>query len=238
MKHFLSVFLWVLSLSLFLVALVLGTLYLYGIVTPKQVSVNNTEGEKAKTVILDAGHGGIDGGAVGLYGTLEKELNLDLAQKLAKLLEAQGVSVVLTRCDDALLTTEGASTRKSGDLQARAKIANETENGVFVSIHMNRFPQESVKGITLYYSPNHVDGRRFAEAVMNGVVDRIQPENKRPIKEADDSLYLLSHISCPAILVECGFLSNPYEAALLADDAYRARLAEVLRDAILTYLDE
>lgn len=214
-----------------------GTVYSYSILTSKHISVNNTKSEKNKTVVLDAGHGGIDGGAVGLNGTVEKELNLDVVFKLAALLEADGVTVVLTRSGDYLLETEGASGRKNGDLQARVKIANETPNSVFVSIHMNRFPQESVKGITLYYSPNHPDGKCLADEVMKNVKQQLQPANKRPIKEADASIYLLHRITVPAILVECGFLSNKQEAVLLADETYRMQLAIVLKDSILAYLD-
>ena len=242
MKQFLSVFIGILLSCAILAAVAFGVArfasFLFDIVTSNEASVNNTNDEKKITVILDAGHGGRDGGAVSASGVKEKDLNLDLAKKLAEQLEAAGVSVVMTRSTDELLTFEGATSLKNGDLRARLKIAEESENSVFVSIHMNKFPESSVKGVTLYYSPTHSDGKKLAEGVMAAVKEKLQPENKRVIKEADSSLYILHRITKPAILVECGFLSNVYEASLLASEDYRSRFAEILKEAIVTYLEE
>ena len=188
-------------------------------------------------VVIDPGHGGMDGGAVGIGGILEKDLNLDLAQKLAEKLTREGFSVVLTRSTDTLLSCEGASSAKNGDLRARLNMAEESGDCLFISIHMNKFSDTSVKGITLYHSPNNAAGLELAEVIMAKVKEELQPENKRPIKAADSSLYILNRITKPAVLVECGFLSNTYEASLLADDSYRDRLAELLKDAVLEYTD-
>lgn len=214
-----------------------GADFLFDIVSPNEASVNNLGDEKKPVIVIDPGHGGMDGGAVGIGGITEKDLNLDLAKKLGEKLTAEGFSVILTRTTDALLTYDGASSAKNGDLRARLKLAEESGDCLFISIHMNKFSDSSVKGVTLYHSPNNPEGLKLAEAIMAGVKESLQPENKRPIKAADSSLYILHRITKPAVLVECGFLSNSYEAALLADDGYRDRLAELLKDAVERYVD-
>ena len=213
-----------------------GADFLFSIVSSNEASVNNASDEKKPVILLDPGHGGMDGGAVGIGGICEKDLNLDLAKKLAEKLTQEGITVILTRDTDTLLTYEGASSAKNGDLRARLKMAEESEDCLFISLHMNKFSDSSVKGITLYHSPNNPEGLKLAEAIMAKVKENLQPENKRPIKAADSSLYILHRITRPAVLVECGFLSNAYEAALLADDGYRDRLAELLKDAIVGYV--
>lgn len=241
MKHFLTAFLCILLSCAVLVAAAYGIFavssYLGNILSPKSTSVNNEDIKKTVTVILDAGHGGIDGGAVGARGTLEKDLNLDVAKKLSEALTKAGVKTLMTRTEDVMLTAEGASSKKNGDLRARLQIAEGVENCLFVSIHMNKFPDSSVKGMTFYYSPNHPESRVLAEAMRQAVVEKLQPENKRPLKEAGSSIYLLHRITRPAVLVECGFLSNAYEESLLASEEYRERMAGVLAEAILSYLD-
>lgn len=241
MRVFVRVFFGVLLSCAILAATAFGiaaaTELLFDIVSSNEASVNNTGNEKKPVILLDPGHGGIDGGAVGIGGICEKDLNLDLAKKLAEKLSAEGFTVVLTRETDSLLTYDGASSAKNGDLRARLSMAEESGDCLFISIHMNKFSDPSVKGITLYHSPNHPEGQRLAEAIMAKVKEELQPENKRPIKAADSSLYILHRITKPAVLVECGFLSNTYEASLLADNAYRDRLANLLKDAVVGYLN-
>lgn len=241
MKTFFRVFFGVLFSCAILAAAVFGIAggaeLLFDIVSSNEASVNNAGDEKKPVILLDPGHGGMDGGAVGIGGITEKDLNLDLAKKLGEKLTAEGFSVVLTRSTDTLLTYDGASSAKNADLRARLKIAEESGDCLFISVHMNKFSDSSVKGITLYHSPNNPEGLKLAEAIMAKVKETLQPENKRPIKAADSSLYILHRTTKPAILVECGFLSNAYEAALLADDGYRDRLADLLKDAIVGYTD-
>lgn len=241
MKTFFKVFFSILFSCAVLAAAVFGIAnladFLFDIVSPNEASVNNANDEKKRLIILDPGHGGIDGGAVGVYGITEKDLNLDLAKKLEEKLVQEGFSVILTRNSDTLLTYDGASSAKNGDLRARLKMAEESGDCLFISLHMNKFSDSSVKGITLYYSPNHPEGQRLAETIMAEVREKLQPENKRPIKAADSSLYILHRTTKPAVLVECGFLSNSYEASLLAEDGYRDRLAELLKDAVVNYLN-
>lgn len=242
MRVFFKVFFGILLICVFLAAASYGISFLASrfdtILSPKETSVNNAAGKKSVIVVIDAGHGGMDGGAVGTRGTLEKDLNLDVAQKLSTALTNAGVANILTRSDDNMLTSQGASSAKNGDIRARLNITESTENAILVSIHMNKFSDPLVKGMTFYYSPNHPEGRVLAEAMKAVLVDKLQPENKRPIKEAGSSIYLLNRTTKPAVLVECGFLSNSYEEALLLSEEYRQRVADILCEALLSYLDQ
>ncbi len=188
------------------------------------------------TVIVDAGHGGEDGGAVSASGIVEKELNLDVAMRLAAYLEAEGVRVITTRTTDTLLYDRNVDYRgrkKALDLAARRRIAEENPNAIFVSIHMNSYPQAQYKGLQVWYSTNNPRSCEIAESIQHMVASQLQPENERSVKAATSAIYLLRHISSPAVLVECGFLSNPEEAAALATEEYRDRLAFLIARAIL-----
>lgn len=194
-------------------------------------SKNGAVAPKPLTVILDAGHGGEDGGAVGANGVLEKDLNLSIALRLRALLEANGIRVVLTRSTDTLLYDRNVDfhgRKKALDLAARKNIAESTEKCVFVSIHMNAFPLTKYQGLQVWYSKNHPASLTLARSVQEMTKVLLQPTNDRPVKAATSSIYLLHHIQSPAILIECGFLSNPEEAALLASEEYREKLAFLL----------
>lgn len=193
----------------------------------------------AVTVVLDAGHGGEDGGAVGQNGILEKDLNLTLTDLIADALRKKGVSVVLTRTEDILLYDRNEDYRgrkKLLDLAARLKVVRSTENALFVSIHMNSFPQTQYRGLQVYYSQNHPDSAVLAEKIQTAVRKDLQPENTRKTKAASTNIYLLDRIVSPAVLVECGFLSNAEECALLATSDYQKQMATVIADAIADYI--
>lgn len=188
------------------------------------------------TVVLDAGHGGEDGGAVSESGLYEKDLNLSLAKELCKLLEANGVKVVMTRTDDTLLydrNVDYKGRKKALDLAARKKIAEETPNALFVSIHMNAYPISQYRGLQVWYSKNHQASEALAQEIQTRVQDQLQPENHRHIKPSTSSIYLLHHLQCPAVLVECGFMSNREEAEQLADPIYRRQLVFLLFASIM-----
>lgn len=196
-------------------------------------------GAEAWTVILDAGHGGEDGGAVSADGLQEKAVNLDLTLRIRDFLTENGVRVALTRDSDVLLydrNTDYRGRKKALDLRARREIAEQIPGGVFVSIHMNAFPQKQVHGLQVWYSPNHAASALLAGAVQEEVRTRLQPENNRKTKQAGSNIYLLHHLRIPAVLVECGFLSNPDEAALLATESYREQLAQAIGLGILAGL--
>ena len=182
----------------------------------------------AFTVVIDAGHGGEDGGASSADGALEKELNLAVALYLQGFLEANGVPVVMTRTDDRLLYDRNVNyigRKKQLDLAAREQIGRETPNSIFVSIHMNAYPLSQYSGLQVWYSPNHAHSKLLAQHIQQGVCATLQPDNHRTVKAATSSIYLLHRLESPAVLVECGFLSNPEEAARLATPDYQQALA-------------
>ena len=179
-------------------------------------------------VVLDAGHGGEDGGTQSATEVLEKDLNLHMAMLLADLFAMQGTEVILTREDDRLLydpTSDYQGHKKEQDLAARLKIATSVQDALFISIHMNAFPQTQYRGLQVWYSPNHESSLPLAQAMQATVRTYLQPQNARRVKPATSSIFLLHHLNTPALLVECGFLSNPEEANLLATPEYRQQLA-------------
>ncbi len=194
-------------------------------------------GKSPVTIVLDAGHGGEDPGAVD-NGLNEKDLNLAITMKLASFLKLSGCQVVLTRSDDRLLYQSGEESRKKYyDLYNRLKIAESCSDAVFISIHMNKFPMENCRGLQTFYSKNHADSERLAKSVQDASV-LLMPDNNRTIKVDHDTIFLLKELRIPAILVECGFLSNSTDAANLSDPLYQDRLAYVLYCGISRYLEE
>lgn len=190
------------------------------------------------TIVIDAGHGGEDGGTVG-NGLVEKDLNLDIALRLASLLRERGINVVLTRQTDTMLYDRDSDYRgkkKALDLRARLDITNACADPIFVSIHMNYFAQVKYSGLQVYYSPNDPESRLLAEAIQSRVAATLQPSNHRTVKEATSAIFLLHNLTCPAVLIECGFLSNAEEARLLATEEYRAALANEIFLAIEEYI--
>lgn len=201
----------------------------------------------SRIVVLDAGHGGEDGGASSKSGSLEKDLNLSVTLLLADYLRASGVKVVLTRDSDRLLYDPNADyegRKKVLDLRARLEIAENvaaehpTEEVLFVSIHMNAYPSESINGLQVWYSPNaSEESSALAKSIQNTAQELLQPDNRRKVKEAGSNIYLLDRLRIPSVLVECGFLSNEHEAALLSDASYQKKLAFTLFTAIINHSD-
>lgn len=178
-------------------------------------------------IIIDAGHGGIDGGTSGLSAVPEKTLNLDIALTLNDILTASGFKVVMTRTDDVMLTDpeSNSNKRKNQDLSARLKIAKKEENAIFVSIHMNSFPIAKYNGLQVYYSENNPESLKLAVSIQDTVKSYLQPSNDRKVKSSEGNIFLLDNLNCPSVLIECGFLSNPQEAKNLNDAEYRRRIA-------------
>lgn len=186
-------------------------------------------------MILDPGHGGVDSGAVSVLGDEEKNLNLSLAKKVGSFLEEAGIRVIFSRTEDALLTSDKTTSRKMGDLMARVDLAREMPEAVFVSIHMNTLPIEKYSGLQVFYSSNHPLSRVLAQQIQNDTQNLLQNENHREAKDAKGSIYILDRIGTPAVLVECGFLTNQKEAASLADEEYQSRLAFTLSRSIIQF---
>lgn len=188
-----------------------------------------------RVIVIDAGHGGEDPGASG-GGLYEKDVNLKVAFFLSQLLRENGSETLLTRSEDKMLYGEGNENRKKYyDLLNRALIAESQENAVFVSIHMNKFPSESCRGLQTFYSVNNAGSKVLAELIQQNAAF-LQPQNKRVIKPSGKEIFLLGRLRMPAVLVECGFLSNPEEAKLLADDEYLKKIAITVYLGINGYL--
>ena len=188
------------------------------------------------TVVIDPGHGGIDAGA-SANGLFEKDLNLELSLILSEYLENFGYNFVLTRTEDVMLydpNIEGS--RKRQDLSNRVKIANNYDQACFVSIHMNKFPQESCKGAQVFYSGKNPQSKILSETLRDNVL-LLQPDNNRKTKNGTDSIYLLEKLEVPAVLIECGFLSNYNEAVLLKNDDYKKALSLSIYCGIADYLE-
>ena len=196
--------------------------------------VTDEEVEATPVIILDAGHGGEDGGATGTSGVLEKDLNLSVTRTLADLLRLAGYTVIETRTEDRLLCDEDTpkGRRKLGDLNGRLLYTEQYPNSVLISVHMNTFPNDSCRGTQVWYSQNDERSLAFAQAIQETIKKELQPSNNRKVKAATSSIYLLRHAKTPAILIECGFLSTPDECEALATDAYQKALALTIFSAI------
>lgn len=188
------------------------------------------------TVVIDAGHGGRDPGKVGVNGALEKDVNLSIAKKLQTLLEQNDIHVVMVRTDDSGLYSEGDSNKKSADMRKRVDLINNSGAALAISIHQNSFAQESIKGAQVFYYRDSEEGKKFAEIMQEQLKKSLQDGNKRMAK-ANDSYYMLKKVECPIVIVECGYLSNPDEAALLIDENYQERMAFAIHIGLLSYLN-
>ncbi len=190
-------------------------------------------------IIIDAGHGGFDGGAVASDGTVEKDLNLQIALRLAAILESFDFDVILTREGDGGLETADADTirrKKVTDMHARLSIIEDNPDAVFISIHLNKFTSSSPKGTQVFYSVNDPDSEVLADCIQNSIRELIQPDNARQIKPGSSNTMLLYKAKIPAVIVECGFLSNPGELEMLKTSDYQTGLALAAAAGITDFL--
>lgn len=203
-------------------------------------SKNNTTNSETPCIIIDAGHGGFDGGASTDDGFPEKHINLNIALYLSEYLTALGYETLLTRTKDESLEDADVTTvrkRKTSDLHNRMKIMEETENAIFISIHQNHFSQEKYSGMQVFYSPSFSDESSIlAESIQKCTADKLQPDNTRKIKECTSSVFLIYKAVKPAVLVECGFLSNNKESQLLKTENYQKKIALCIAMGIQNYL--
>lgn len=184
------------------------------------------------TVCLDPGHGGYDGGAVGRdSSTMEKAINLQLAKRLQKLMEAEGATVVLTREKDEALA-EAGSERKRRDLQARVQAAAQAD--VFLSLHMNEYPDRSQSGPQVFYTEGAENSRLLAGALQSSMNAHLLPARPRSANTGD--YYVLREQQIPAVLIECGFLSNAAEEQKLLTESYQLKIAQSILEGLLEYL--
>lgn len=191
---------------------------------------------RQKVVVIDAGHGGFDSGKVGVDGTLEKDVNLIIAGKLQKLLEAADVKVVMTRTEDLGLYEESSENKKRQDMLSRTTLMNAANADCIVSIHQNSYPEESIHGAQVFYYTGSGEGKTLAALIQKQLVSDVDPSNHR-VEKSNDTYYLLKNVSAPIVIAECGFLSNREESKKLVDGSYQEKLAWAIHIGILQYLN-
>ncbi len=190
-------------------------------------------------LVIDAGHGGEDGGAVSLSGVYESEINLDISQRMAALSGLTGIEFTMTRdSDDIEYPSELKSTskRKKYDQKKRVELINGMSNAILISVHQNFYPHKSPHGPQSFYSDNE-GSDSLAALIQDSMNMALYPENRRIAMPVADNVYLFKNVKCPAVLVECGFISNPEESSLLDTESYRLKIAAVLISSYLKYLD-
>ena len=189
-----------------------------------------------KTIVLDPGHGGIDPGAVSKSGVKEKDINLAITFYLKDYLEESGAKVILTRSrDEGLYSSSGSlSQKKTEDLKKRKEIIKKSDADLFVTIHLNSFPQAKYYGAQTFYSKDNESGKILAECIQEELIKTLDNENKRTILSKDD-VYIIKGLDIPTALVECGFLSNPNEEKLLQKSTYQKKIAWAIYLGIQKY---
>lgn len=204
----------------------------------KAGSSHIAENKKAKhVVLLDPGHGGVDPGKVSVTGTTEKELNLQIAEKVRKLLEKKDYTVIMTREDDSGLYQESDTNKKTADMKKRCLLAQECQADILVSIHQNSYSSQGVKGAQVFYYSGSEEGKKLAEQLQQCFREMVDSENGREAKE-NDSYYILLNVECPAVIAECGFLSNYEEAELLEQESYQEKVAKAIVHGICLYFED
>lgn len=192
-----------------------------------------------KTIVIDAGHGGEDGGATSENGISEAQINLKIALNLQKLLEQSGANVILTRSDENAIYDLDKKTlreKKVSDIKNRVKIGNNSSADIFVSIHLNKIPQNQYSGWQTFYKDGNEQGKELATSIQNNLNETIQKENKRvPMKISN--VYIIKQVEIPTAIVECGFLSNPEEEQILQQKIYQEKLAWGIYNGIIEYFN-
>lgn len=202
----------------------------------KPTSADKKEEPRFK-IVLDAGHGGFDPGKVGINGALEKDINLEIAKKLKKLLEKENIEVVMTRTEDMGLYDENSSAKKTQDLEARCALIGKEAPLCTIGIHQNSFTDESVKGPQVFYYHTSKEGKQLAQAIQTQMNEDLEIEKPREVKD-NDTYYMLKKSPSLTVLVECGFISNQTEADLLASKEYQKKVAKAICKGILNYIKQ
>lgn len=193
--------------------------------------------KETPVVVIDAGHGGTDPGKVGVDGSLEKDVNLAVAERLKTYLEQDDVKVIMTRETDTGLYSDTDSRKKMADMKKRCEIIEESGSDLVISIHQNSYHEESVSGGQVFYYRDSVKGKALAE-ILQDRFDYVLGDQNRRLPKANGNYYLLLHVKCPIVIVECGFLSNRKEAALLNSGEYQDKLAYTIHMGVMEYLNK
>ena len=204
----------------------------------KELTVETTSTPASnKTIVIDAGHGTPDKGAESKNGTTESDINLAITLKVQNLLEQSGCVVLLTRSDENGIYSLDSKTlkeKKVSDIKNRVKIGNNSSADIFVSIHLNKIPQEQYYGWQCFYKKENENSKKLAENIQNSLNESIEKENKREALSITNK-YIVEHVEIPLSIVECGFLSNSQEEKELKDDEYQNRLAWGIYCGIVNY---
>ncbi len=214
-------------------ALILNACFLHA---SRQASLKG--GSYFPTIILDAGHGGVDSGAVGLNNVLEKDINLDIVIKLKSLFEVSGFNIKMTRDEDESIHSENSNTirsKKVSDLKNRLSMINSDPSNLLISVHQNKFEDSKYKGAQVFYSKNNPQSQELAQSIRASFLAFIQKDNNREIKPSPKGVFLLNKSTVPAVIVECGFLSNGEDARNLLDKKYQSKLAFAIFCGFLDY---
>ncbi|KGG81051.1 N-acetylmuramoyl-L-alanine amidase [Caloranaerobacter azorensis H53214] len=225
---------WIIVFFLILISLIYYLNTNNFVTTSLYLPINN------KVIIIDPGHGGIDPGAVGKLGKKEDDINLEIALKLRRLIEQTGGIAILTREEDKGLYTEKSKTyrqKKNEDLRNRKIFVNESEGDIFISIHLNSFPQSKYYGAQTFYKKGCEDSKKLAEILQEELRNVLDKNNKR-VPQDRDNIYLIREVNIPSVLIECGFISNPNEERLLSDSKYQEKIAWAIYIGIMRYFKE
>ena len=203
----------------------------------QKTSSDNIMLNEMPVIIIDAGHGGEDGGAVAKDGTVEKDLNLKIALKLNDILSVMGYKTHLIRTTDTAIHTSGETIRqrKISDIKNRFAIMNKYDDCLYISIHQNKFNDTSVHGAQSFYSPNNNESKVLADFIQKSISSQLQKENKRIIKKSGTNIYLLYNATKPTVMVECGFVSNDNELKKLKDNEYQNKMALSIAFGTINY---
>lgn len=222
-------------------AVAVSVLLIFGVdIVYTKATSNQPEQKTLPVIIIDAGHGGEDGGTQSSSGILEKDINLSIALKLNSLFKSMGFETVMIRDGDELIYDDSCKTireKKVSDIHNRMDVMLSYPNGVFLSIHQNHFSESKYHGAQVFYSKNNPESEIVAESIQKSIVEKLQNENGRKIKPSGTEIYLLYHAKNPAVMVECGFLSNGGEAQLLNDNDYQNKMVIAIFDGVAKYLN-
>lgn len=202
------------------------------------VMVENSLIEGRSCIVIDAGHGGIDGGATSCTGVLESQLNLEIALRLRDLMGFLGYDTAMIRTTDTSVYTEGntIAAQKVSDLKQRVNIVNSTPNSLLVSIHQNTFSDSQYSGAQVFYAKDE-DSNVLAQSIQTALIATLNPGSNRKIKSSQ-GIYLMQNITSPGVLIECGFLTNPQEEAKLRDGTYQQQMVCVIGVCIAKHLEQ
>lgn len=192
--------------------------------------------ERGICIVIDAGHGGVDGGAISCTGKSESNFNLEIASRLNDLMQLIGYETKMIRTNDTSVYTKGETIaqKKISDLKERVRIVNTTCNALLISIHQNAFPEEKYSGAQVFYYSSG-DSLRLAEQMQTALIINLNPESKRKIKKSN-GIYLMEHVNCTGILIECGFISNRKEEAMLRNPQYQKKVCSVIAATVSSFL--